>query len=159
MRICRLAASTAIATLALSGSALAASPEITVNGAGSAGVSAGASDAQQQAAYAQALDAAIADARAKALAVAQQLSLTLESVQSFTEQSNAYLGFCEGFFAPGVAQGTAAPTASSGPANLERVPAKSHSHHSRHSKRAARKADSEPACQVQADVTIAYNAS
>ena len=83
------------ATLALSGTALAATgQQISINGTGGASVPDGATDAQQQAAYDQALAAAISDAQTKAQMVAQQLLLTLGPVQTFTEQSEDYLGYC-----------------------------------------------------------------
>ena len=93
------------ATLALSGTALAAAgQQISVNGTGGASVPDGATNGQQQVAYDQALTAAIGDAKAKAQMVAQQLSLTLGPVQSFTEQSDDYLGYCGVGFLPGAAQ-------------------------------------------------------
>ena len=83
------------ATLALSGTALAATgQQISVNGTGSASVPDGATNGQQHAAYEQAVTAAISDAQTKAQMVAQQLSLTLGPVQTFTEQSDDYLGYC-----------------------------------------------------------------
>ncbi|MGD0455853.1 MAG: SIMPL domain-containing protein, partial [Solirubrobacteraceae bacterium] len=92
------------ATLALSGTALAATgQQISVNGTGGASVPDGATNGQQQAAYEQALTAAVGDAQTKAQLVAQQLSLTLGPVQIFTEQSDDYLGYCGVGFLPGVA--------------------------------------------------------
>ncbi len=70
-------------TLALSGTALAATgQQINVNGTGGASVTDGATNGQQQAAYDQALTAAISDAQTKAQMVAQQLALTLGPVQT-----------------------------------------------------------------------------
>ncbi len=71
------------ATLALSGTAVAASgQQISVNGTGGAPVPSEATDTQQQTAYNQALTAAISDAQTKAQMVAQQLSLTLGPLQA-----------------------------------------------------------------------------
>ena len=90
------------ATLALSGTAVAATgQQISVNGTGGASVPEGATDGEQQAAYDQALTAAISDAQTKAQIVARQLSLTLGPVQTFTEQSDDYLGYCGVGFIPG----------------------------------------------------------
>jgi Protein of unknown function (DUF541) len=164
MTIWKLAAgSVCVAALALSGTAVAATgQQISVNGAGSANVPNGASTAQQQAAYDQALAAAITDAQTKARAVAQQLSLTLGPVQTFTEQSYDYLGYC-GFAvfagAPAAAGvGTATPRAPSGAsgANLTPIPAK-HRHH-KHKKRARKANSAENTCQIQAEATVVYAA-
>jgi uncharacterized protein YggE len=151
------------ATLALSGSALAASgQQISVNGTGGAPVPAGASATQQQAAYNQALSAAISDAQTKAPTVAQQLSLTLGSVQAFTEQTDDYLGYCGVGFLPGVAasgvSGSAStPAAAVAPTGqLRPIPAK---HKKRKTKKNGHKAQSsESTCQIQADVTVVYSA-
>jgi len=149
------------ATLALSGAALAATTqEISVNGAGGASVPDGASNGQQQAAYDQALSAAISDAQTKAQMVAQQLALTLGPVQSFTEQSDDYLGDCGVGFLPGVAlsgaSGRASAPAAAGVANgnLTPIPPKRRKHKT---KRKAHKAQSsENTCQLEADVTVIY---
>ena len=152
------------ATLALSGTALAATgQQISVNGTGGASVPAGATNGQQQAAYDQALTAAISDAQTKARMVAQQLSLTLGPVQTFTEQSVDYLGYCGvGFFpgaaATGVSGSASAPTAASAPSGqLTPIPAKPKKHKT---KKKARKAQgSANTCQLEADVTLVYSAS
>ena len=156
------AALTCLATLALSGTALGASgQQISVNGTGGAAVPAGASNAEQQTAYDQALGAAIGDAQAKAQMVAKQLSLTLGSVQSFTEQSDDYLGYCGVGFLPGVAtSGVGAPrtpAAVGAPSGqLTRIPAR---HRKHRTKRRAHKAQAgENTCELQADVTVVYSA-
>jgi uncharacterized protein YggE len=152
------------AMLALSASALAATgQQITVNGAGSASVPSGASIAQQQSAYDAALAAAITDAQTKARAVAQQLALTLGTVQSFTEDSYDYLGYCgfsvfEGAASVGSAAPAAAPTSRIGGSNVTPIPAKAH-HHKKHKHKAKKASSEENTCEVQAEATIAYNAS
>src|SRR6202011_3937680 len=101
------------------------------NGTGGALVPAGATNGQQQAAYELALTAAISDAQAKARMVAQKLSLTLGPVQTLTEQSSDYLGYCGVGFLPGVAatgvSGSASsPAAAGAPSgHLMPIPAKS----------------------------------
>ena len=151
------------ATLALSGTAVAATgQQIGVNGTGGASVPSGATDAQQQAAYNQALTAAIGDAQAKAQMVAQQLSLTLGPLQSFTEQSQEYLGYCGVGFLPGVAtsgvSGSASAPAAAGSANgqLTPIPAKPKKHKT---KKAHKAQESDNTCQLQADVTVIYSTS
>jgi uncharacterized protein YggE len=153
----------AAATLALSGTALAATEQqISVNGSGGASVPDGATNAQQQAAYDQALGVAVSDAQAKAQLVAQQLSLTLGAVQTFTEQSDDYLGYCGVGFLPGAApsgvSGSAsAPAATAVGGQLKPIPAKPKRHKT---KRKAHKAqESESTCQIEADVTVVYSAS
>jgi hypothetical protein len=149
-----------VAMLALPGTALAATgQQVSVNGAGEAPVPDGATTSQQQAAYDQALNAAIGDAQAKAQMVAQQLSLTLGPVQSFTEQSDDFLGYCGVGFLPGAAatgiSGSAsAPKAAASNGQLTPIPAKHKKH--KHKKKAHRAQSSESACQVQADVTMVY---
>jgi hypothetical protein len=172
------------ATLAISApatSALAdASGQISVNGSGEASVPAGATYAQQQASYDQALSAATTDASSKAQLVAQQLSLTLGPVVSFTEESFDYLGYCGIAISPGVAAPTASgvsslPTTSTtaGSATgsqLTKIPTKSTKHKA---KKHARRAGSHPhqastrahaaqasdqSCELEADVTIVYSA-
>lgn len=155
------------ATLALSGTALAATgQQISVNGTGGASVPNGASNTQQQAAYNQALTEAIADAQTKAQMVAQQFSLTLGSVQTFTEDSDDYLGYCGVGFLPsaaanGVSSSASAPAASASNGQLTPIPAKPKKKHK--GKKKARKAQSsegsEQTCQLQADVTVVYSAS
>jgi hypothetical protein len=152
------------ATLGLSGTALAAAgQQISVNGTGGASVPDGATNGQQQDAYNQALTAAISDAQAKAQMVAQQLSLTLGPVQTFTEQSDDYLGYCGVGFLPGAAQPGVSPSApTSAPAaagvgsgSLTPIPPKKHK-----AKRKAHKSQSsENTCQLEADVTMVYSAS
>jgi uncharacterized protein YggE len=153
-----------VATLALSGTALAASgQQISVNGTGGATVPDGATNAQQQNAYDQALTAAISDAQTKARMVAQQLSLTLGLVQTFTEQSDDYLGYCGIGFLPaaaatGVSGSASAPTSASGPSGrLTPIPAKPRKHRTK--KKAHKAQDSENSCQIEADVTVVYSAS
>jgi hypothetical protein len=152
------------ATLALSGTALAATgQQIGVNGTGSAPVPDGATNSQQQAAYDQALTAAISDAQAKARIVAQQLSLTLGPVQAFTEQSDDYLGYCgigflPGAAATGVSGSASAPTAASAPSGqLRPIPAKPKKHKTK--KKAHKAQGSANTCQLEADVTLVYSAS
>jgi len=146
------------ASLAVTGTAAAATgQQISVNGTGAASVPAGATDAQQQIAYDQALIAAVADAQSKAHSVAQQLSLTLGEVQSFTEQSDDYLGFCGVGFLPTVAAGSssgaAAPVAAtSANGHLSPIPAR------HRAKKKAHKSQSSDTCQVEADVTVTYAA-
>jgi hypothetical protein len=152
------------ATLALSGPALAATgQQISVNGSGGATVPAGATNGQQQTAYDQALTAAINDARTKAGMVAQQLSLTLGPVQTFTEQSIDYLGYCGVGLVPGIgATGVSgAPTAAgtATPGHLKPIPAKPKKHKTKTKKRAHTAQASDNTCQVEADVTIAYSAT
>ena len=151
------------ATLALSGTALAATgQQISVNGTGSTSVPAGATNAQQHAAYDQALTAAISDAQTKAQIVAQQLSLTLGPVQTFTEQSDDYLGYCGVGFLPGAAatgvSGSAStPTAVSAPSGqLTPIPAKPKKHKTK--KKAHKAQGSDNTCQLEADVTVLYSA-
>lgn len=154
------------AALALSGPALAATgQQISVNGSGGATVPAGATNRQQQTAYDQALTAAINDAQTKAGMVAQQLSLTLGPVQTFTEQSIDYLGYCGVGLVPGVgATGVSgAPTAAgtTTPGQLKPIPAKpkTKKHKTKTKKRAHTAQASDNTCQVEADVTIAYSAT
>ncbi len=152
------------AIFALSGTALAATgQQISVNGAGGASVPDGATNGQQQAAYDEALKAATSDAQAKAQMVAQQLSLTLGPVQTFTEESDDYLGFCGVGFLPGAAlpgvSGSANTPATAGAASgkLVPIPPKPRKHKA---KRRAHKAQSgENTCQLEADVTVVYSAS
>jgi hypothetical protein len=151
------------ATLALSGTAVAASgQQISVNGTGGASVPSEATDAQQQTAYNQALTAAISDAQTKAQMVAQQLSLTLGPLQSFTEQSEDYLGYCGVGFLPGVAasgvSGSASTPAAAGGASgqLTPIPAKPKKHKT---KKAHKAQESNNTCQLEADVTVTYSAS
>jgi hypothetical protein len=150
------------AMLAFSGTAQAATgQQISVNGTGEASVPAGATAGQQQAAYDQALTAAIGDAQAKAQMVAQQFSLTLGPVQTVTEESNDYLGYCGVGFLPGVASagvsnGASAPTASAVNSQLTPIPAKPKKHKGK--KKAHKAQSSESSCQLQADVTAVYSA-
>jgi|HubBroStandDraft_3_1064219.scaffolds.fasta_scaffold11726_2 hypothetical protein len=153
------------ALLTPAGTALAAGgQQVSVNGTGGAIVPDGATDSQQLAAYDQALTAAIGDAQAKAQMVTQQLSLTLGPVQSFTEESDEYLGYCGVGFLPGVeasgVSGSANAPAVAGAANgrLTPIPAKPRKHKA---KKKARKAqqESENTCQVEADVTVVYSVS
>ena len=149
------------ATLALSGTALAATgQQISVNGTGGAPVPAGATNGQQQAAYDQALTAAISDAQTKARMIAQQLSLTLGPVQTFTEQSVDYLGYCGVGFLPGgattgVSGSASAPAAAGAPSGqLTPIPKK------HKTKKKVHKAQgSTNTCQLEADVTLVYSAS
>jgi hypothetical protein len=152
------------ATLALSGTALAATgQQISVNGTGGALVPAGATNGQQQVAYNQALNAAISDAQAKAQMVAQKLSLVLGPVQTFTEQSSDYLGYCGVGFLPGVAAtgvpGRATVPAAAGVASghLTPIPPKPKKHKAK--KKAHKAQGSENTCQLQADVTVVYSVS
>jgi len=152
------------ATLALSGTAVAATgQQISVNGTGGASVPSGATDAQQQAAYDQALTAAIGDAQTKARMVAQQFSLTLGPVQSVTEQSDDYFGYCGIGFLPGVAASgvspsASAPAAASAPSgHLTPIPAKPKKHKTK--KKAHKAQESDNTCQLEADVTVIYSAS
>ncbi len=152
------------ATLALSGTALAATgQQISVNGTGGAPVPYGATNGQQQAAYDQALTTAISDAQTKARMVAQQLSLTLGPVQTFTEQSDDYLGYCGIGFLPGVAvtgvPGSAsAPTAVGAPSGqLTPIPAKPKKHKTK--KKAHKTQGSANTCQLEAVVTVVYSAN
>jgi uncharacterized protein YggE len=149
-------------TLALSGTAVAATgQQISVNGTGGAPVPSGATDAQQQAAYDQALTAAISDAQTKAQLVAQQFSLTLGPLQTFTEQSDDYFGYCGVGFLPGVAatgvSGSASAPAAAGSASgqLTPIPAKP----KKHKKKAHKAQGSENTCQLEADVTVVYSVS
>lgn len=148
---------------ALSGTALATAEQLSVNGTGDAPVPDGATDAQQQAAYAQALSAAISDAQAKVQIVTQQLSETLAPGPSFTEQSDDYLGYCGVGFLPGLAtsgvSGSASVPAAAGAASghLTPIPPKPRKHKA---KSKARKAQSsENTCQLEADVTLIYTVS
>src|SRR5581483_2031331 len=166
------------AALTISTPALAdTSQQITVNGSGGATVLAGATYADQHAAYNQALGAAISDAQGKAQLVAGQLSLTLGPVVSFTEESVDYIGYCGFAIAPGIAapvtsgtsgvSSSAATTATgAAPSNgLTPIPRKSTKHKKtkKHASRAHRQAhDAQPAdntCQLDADVTIVYSAT
>jgi uncharacterized protein YggE len=152
----------AVATLALSGTAQAATgQQISVNGTGQSSVPAGATAGQQQTAYDQALTAAIGDAQTKAQMVAQQFSLTLGPVQTVTEQSDDYLGYCGVGFLPGVAaagvsNGASAPTASATTSQLTPIPAKPKKHKGK--KKAHKAQSSETSCQLEADVTVVYSA-
>jgi uncharacterized protein YggE len=155
------------ATLALSGPAFAATAatgqQISVNGSGGATVPAGATNGQQQTAYDEALTAAITDAQTKAGMVAQQLSLTLGPVQTFTEQSIDYLGYCGVGIVPGVgATGvssapTAAGTATTG--QLKPIPAKPKTKKHKTKQAAHTTQASDNSCQVEADITIVYSAT
>jgi uncharacterized protein YggE len=110
---------------------------------------------QQQAAYDQALTAAISDAQTKARIVAQQFSLTLGPVQTFTEQSDDYLGYCGIGFLPGV-------TATAPSGQLAPIPAKPKKHKTKKhkTKKKAHKAQGgDNTCQLEADVTVVYSAS
>jgi Protein of unknown function (DUF541) len=158
-----LALSSAV-TLVLSGTAVAATgQQIGVNGTGGASVPSEATDAQQQAAYNQALTAAINDAQTKAQMVAQQLSLTLGPLQTFTEQSDDYFGYCGVGFLPGVAaagvSGSASAPAATGSASgqLTPIPAKPKKHKTK--KKAHKAQESDNTCQIEADVTMVYSAS
>ena len=150
---------TGAATLALSQSALAAEAGISVNGTGSASVPDGATNAQQQTAYGQALSAAITNAQGKAQAIAQQLAVALGPLASFTEQSDDYLGYCGIGFLPGVAatgvsENAATPTAGGASGQLTPIPAKPKKHKP---KKKAHKAQSAAnTCQLEADVTLVY---
>jgi uncharacterized protein YggE len=144
----------------MSGSALAATEQqVSVNGTGGAAVPDGATDAQQQAAYDNALSAAITDAQKKAQAVAQQLSLTLGPLESFTEESDDYLGECGIGFLPGVAatgvsENASAPAAASTSSQLTPIPAKPKKHRAK--KKAHKAASATNTCQLEADVTLVY---
>jgi hypothetical protein len=147
-------------TLVLSGTALAATEQqLSVNGTGGASVPDGATNAQQQAAYGEALNAAIADAQTKAQAVAGRLSVTLGGLQGFTEESDDYLGYCGVGFLPGVAatgvSGTAdTPTAAGASSQLTPIPGKPKKHRA---KKPVHKAQSSTnTCQLEADVTLVY---
>jgi len=157
----RALALSGVATLVLSGTAVAATgQQISVNGTGGATVPSGATNVQQQAAYNEALTAAIGDAQMKAQMVTQQLSLTLGPLQSFTEESDDYLGFCGVGFLPGVAatgvSGSAAPAAAPS-GQLTPIPAKPKKHKTK--KKAHKAQESESTCQLEADVTVIYSAS
>ena len=152
------------ATLALSGTALGATgQQISVNGTGGASVPDGATNAQQQTAYDQALTAAITDAQTKAQLVAHQLSLTLGPVQTFTEQSDDYLGYCGVGFLPGVAatgmSGSASAPAAAGASSghLTPIPQRPKNHKTK--KKAHKAQGSDNTCQLEADVTVVYSAS
>jgi hypothetical protein len=150
---------TGVATLALAPSALAAGEGITVNGTGSASVPDGATNAQQQSAYTQALSAAITNAQTKAPAVAQQLSVTLGPLASFTEQSDDYLGYCGIGFLPGVAASgvsvnASTPAAGGASGQLTPIPAKPKKHKTK--KKAHKAQSSDNTCQLEADVTLVY---
>jgi hypothetical protein len=154
----------AAAILALPGTALAETgQQLSINGTGGALVPGGATNAQQQAAYDQALTAAISDAQAKAQLVAQQLSLTLGPVQTFTEESDDYLGYCGIGFLPGVAaagvSGSAnAPTSAGAESGkLTPIPPKPKRHKTK--KKAHKAQSSTSTCQLEADVTVVYSAS
>jgi len=151
------------ATLALSGTAVAATgQQISVNGTGGASVPDGATNGQQQAAYNQALTAAVSDAQTKAQMVAQQFSLTLGALQSFTEESDDYLGYCGVGFLPPVAatgvSGSASAPAGAGSASgqLTPIPAKPKKHKT---KKAHKAQGSDNTCQLEADVTLIYSVS
>jgi uncharacterized protein YggE len=154
------AALTCTLTLALAATASAVGQQITVNGTGGVAVPDGATSTQQQTAYDQALVAAIGDAQTKALIVAQHLTLALGPVQSFTEQSGEYLGYCGIGFLPGAA--ATAPVGASAPAaagatsgHLTPIAAK----HKKHKRRKhAHKAQSDNTCQIEAAVTVVYAA-
>ncbi|MGA9876439.1 MAG: SIMPL domain-containing protein [Solirubrobacteraceae bacterium] len=152
---------TAAAALAPAGTALAASgQQISVNGTGGAIVPDEATDTQQQTAYDQALTAAIGDAQAKAQMVAQQLALTLGPVQTFTEESDDYLGYCGVGFLPGavtnsVSGSASTPTAATPNGQLTPIPAKPKKHKAK--KKAHKAQNSENTCQVEADVTVVYS--
>ena len=95
--------------------------------------------------------------------VAQQLSLTLGAVQTFTEQSDDYLGYCGVGFLPGAASpgvsGSASTPAAAGVTNgrLTPIPPKPKKHKAK--RRAHKAQSSENTCQLEADVTIVYSAS
>jgi hypothetical protein len=103
--------------------------------------------------------------------VAQQLSLTLGPVQTFTEQSIDYLGYCGVGLVPGVGvTGVAgAPTASgtTTAGQLEPIPAKPKTKTKTKTKTKKHKTTkhahtaqaSDNTCQIEADVTIAYSAT
>ena len=152
------------ATLALSGTALAATgQQISVNGTGGASVPDGATNGQQQTAYDLALTVAISDAQTKAQMVAQHLSLTLGPVQTFTEQSDDYLGYCGVGFLPGAAatgvSGSASAPTAAGAASgqLTPIPAKPKKHKTK--KKAHKAQGSANPCQLETDVTLVYSAS
>jgi|GEM_PF-1713930 len=153
----------ATTTLALSGTALAATgPQISVNGSGGASVPDGATNGQQQAAYDQALTAAISDAQAKAVMVSQQLSLTLGPVESFTEESDDYLGYCGVGFLPGAAapsaSGAAGAPAAAGASSGELTPIPPRRPKHKSKKKAHKAQESNSTCQIEADVTVVYAA-
>jgi uncharacterized protein YggE len=158
------AALTCAATLALSGTAWATGQQISVNGTGGVAVPAGANDVQQQTAYDAAVGVAITDAQTKAVLVAQHLSLTLGSVETFTEESADYLGYCGVGFLPGAAAtglrvGASAPAASATSGHLTPIPAKHKKHKKHKAKKTAHKAQADNSCQIEADVTVVYSAS
>jgi hypothetical protein len=150
------------ATLALSGPALAATgQQISVNGSGGATVPAGATNGQQQTAYDGALTAAINDAQTKAGIVARQLSLTLGPVQTFTEQSIDYLGYCGVGLVPGATGVAGAPTTSGTTVTgqLKPIPAKPKTNKHKTTKHAHIAQASDSTCQIEADVTVVYSAT
>jgi Protein of unknown function (DUF541) len=154
----------ATTALAMSGTALAATgPQISVNGSGGASVPDGATNGQQQAAYDQALTAAVSDAQAKAVMVSHQLSLTLGPVESFTEESDDYLGYCgvgflPGAATPGVSGAANTPAgAGAGSGRLTPIPPKPPKKHKK--KKAHKAQETNSTCQIEADVTVVYAAS
>lgn len=143
------------ATLALSGTAVAASNgQITVNGSAGATVPERATDAQQQAAYSRALSAAIKNAQTKAQMVAQQLSITLGPLQSFTELSEDYPGYCGT-----VVASTPAAGIGGGAGQLTPISAKHRTTKKLKKQAHAAAAETEAnesSCEVDADVTLVY---
>jgi uncharacterized protein YggE len=124
-----------------------AAPEqrlISVTGAGESTVPVAAGVGARQAAYRDALGAALDDANAKAAFVAQRVGLVVGAVQSVTEQSSAPLSFCGAAYAE---SGTVARPKR----RVARKPA---------SKTAPKAAQDEPSvCDVPAAVTVAYAAT
>ena len=84
-------------------------------------------------------------------------------MQTFTEQSDDYLGYCGVGFLPGAAlpgvSGNASAPAAPGAANgkLTPIPPKPKKHKTK--KRAHKAQSSENTCQLEADVTLVYSTS
>ena len=84
-------------------------------------------------------------------------------MQTFTEQSDDYLGYCGIGFLPGAAatgvSGSASALAAAGAASgqLTPIPAKPKKHKTK--KKAHKAQGSDNTCQLEADVTVVYSVS
>ncbi len=128
---------------------------ITVNGSASRSVSATASDADQLAAYRAALSDALSAAKHKAGFVASTEGVTLGQLQTVTEQTDAYPGYCGYSVSASSSKPGAGGTASPGAYPRPHAPAK----HKRRltSKHRAHRASATPAsCAIGASVTVTY---
>lgn len=127
---------------------------ITVNGSASRSVSATASDADQLAAYRAALSDALSAAKHKAEFVASTEGVTLGQLQTVTEQTDAYPGYC-GYSVSASNSTGAVGTAGPGAYPRPHAPAK-HKRRPTSKHRAHRAAATPASCAIGASVTVTY---